>query len=78
MKEGLPRYKAVNILWDVDEEDFDEEDFDEKDGLPTSILLPPNMVDKNGDYDADQVGDFLSEQTGFCHFGFDVVRVRVE
>ena len=68
MKEGLPRYKAVNILWDVDEEDFDEED-----GLPTSILLPPGMVKENGDFDPDEVGDFLSDQTGFCHLGFDCV-----
>ena len=76
MKEGLPRYKAVNILWAVDEEDFDEEDFDEG-GLPTSILLPPGMVKENGDYDPDEVGDFLSNETGFCHFGFDCVE-RVE
>lgn len=49
--------KAVNIIWDTDGEDVD---------LPTEIDIPEDMDDE------DEISDYLSEKTGFCHFGFSI------
>ena len=49
--------KAINIIWDTDGEDVD---------LPTEIELPPGMTDE------DEISDYISDVTGFCHIGFDV------
>lgn len=53
--------KAVNIKWDVDEPWELEE-------LPKEIEIP-----KYVDFDDDAISDFLSDSTGYCHAGFDVV-----
>lgn len=51
--------KAVNIIWDVDfEEDFDF--------LPNEIEIPPEITDD------DEISDYISNVTGFCHMGFEV------
>ena len=56
---GMPyRYRASNIQWDVDE----EEDLEE---LPDSMDIPQGM-------DEDEIADYLSDQTGFCHDGFEL------
>ena len=49
--------KAINILWDVDE----EEDLE---NLPAEIEIPDGMNDE------DEISDYLSDITGFCHKGF--------
>ena len=51
--------KAINILWDTDGEEVD---------LPNEIEIP-DWVDK----DDDGISDYLSDVTGFCHFGFELV-----
>ena len=51
--------KAINILWDTDDEEV---------SLPNEIEIP-DWVDK----DDDGVSDYLSDATGFCHFGFELV-----
>ena len=48
--------KAVQIDWDTDGEDVD---------LPTEIDIPAEIDDED-------VADYLSDQTGFCHFGFQI------
>lgn len=48
--------KAVNIAWDTDDEEVD---------LPTEIDIPAEVDDED-------VADYLSDQTGFCHFGFQI------
>ena len=48
--------KAVQIDWDTDGEDVD---------LPTEIDIPAEINDED-------VADYLSDQTGFCHFGFQI------
>jgi hypothetical protein len=48
--------KAVQIDWDTDGEDID---------LPTEIDIPAEVDDED-------VADYLSDQTGFCHFGFQI------
>ena len=49
--------KATNIIWDTDGEDVD---------LPTEIQLPPGMTDE------DEISDYISDMTGFCHMGFEL------
>ena len=52
--------KAINIKWDVD---FDK---DLKD-LPKEIDIPSEITD------VEEISDYLTEQTGFCHKGFELV-----
>lgn len=52
--------KAVNILWDVD----DQEDLEM---LPKEIEIPEGMTDE------EEISDYLSDETGFCHCGFELV-----
>ena len=51
--------KVINILWDTDGEEVN---------LSNEIEIP-DWVDK----DDDGVSDYLSDATGFCHFGFELV-----
>lgn len=48
---------ARNIQWDTD---GDKEILQD---LPTAMTVPDNLTD-------DGISDWLSDQTGFCHFGF--------
>lgn len=52
--------KAINIKWDTDGEEVN---------LPNEIEIP-DWVDKEDD---DEISDYLSDTTGFCHFGFELV-----
>lgn len=45
--------KATNILWDTDYDDDGE--------LPTEIDIPEEMTNE------DEISDYLSEVTGYCH-----------
>lgn len=49
--------KAVNIDWDVDSEE-------ELACLPTEINIPTNLRD------VEEISDYLSDVTGYCHKGF--------
>ena len=49
--------KATNIEWDVDcPEDLET--------LPTEVEIPGGMEDE------EEMSDYLSDLTGFCHKGF--------
>lgn len=48
--------KATNILWDTD--------YDGDGELPTEIDIPEGMTDE------DEISDYLSEVTGYCHQGY--------
>lgn len=48
--------KTTNILWDTDYDDDGE--------LPTEIDIPEGMTDE------DEISDYLSEVTGYCHQGY--------
>lgn len=52
---------AINIVWDVDNEN-------ELENLPTEIIIPSNIKD-----DEEAISDYLSDVTGFCHKGFELV-----
>lgn len=49
--------KAVNIQWDTDGEDIP---------LPNEIEIPEGMTNE------DNISDYLSDVTGFCHKGFEL------
>ena len=53
--------KATNTKWDTDG------DMELLEELPTKIELPCGMTDE------DEISDWLSDQTGFCHDGFCLV-----
>ena len=53
--------KAVNIEWDTD---GDKKAFEE---LPTEMEIPDGMTDE------EEISDWLSDETGFCHNGFELV-----
>lgn len=48
--------KAVNIKWDIDSGDDVM--------LPKEIDIPEYLVDE------DEISDYLSDLTGYCHKGF--------
>lgn len=51
--------KAVNIKWDVDyKEDLNV--------LPKEIAIPDNIRDE------DEISDYLSDMTRYCHKGFEL------
>lgn len=52
--------KAINILWDVDCPA-------ELNDLPAEVQLPPDLEDEEA------ISDYLSDTTGFCHKGFQLV-----
>lgn len=52
--------KAINIDWDVDYEE-------DRDFLPTEIEIPKGMVDD------DEISDYITDVTGFCHYGFELI-----
>lgn len=51
--------KAYNILWDVDG------DNEVLETLPDEIEIPEEIED-----DEEEISDYLSDVTGFCHAGF--------
>lgn len=53
------KIEAYNIKWDTDGEDV---------SLPKSVVI--NVPDDEEDI-ADYVSDYLSDEYGFCHFGFE-------
>lgn len=60
--------KAVNIKWDLDADEYTEEENEElRATLPTEIEIPEGMTDE------DEISDWLSDETGFCHDGFELI-----
>lgn len=63
--------KVINIKWDTDGDEKVLQD------LPTEMILPVGLEE---DYYSDMkdimedISDWLSEETGFCHDGFEIVK----
>jgi hypothetical protein len=53
----MKTFKCTNIQWDTDE---DQEIFD---SLPQELTFQVE--------DDDDLSDLISDETGFCHFGFN-------
>lgn len=67
--------KAVNIKWDVTDgaENITKEEMDEiLSTLPTEVEIPDHLIVDDIDDLYDGVSDWLSDEYGFCHFGFDL------
>lgn len=61
--------KAINIKWDTD---GDMEVFNE---LPTEMIIPDElekMYKKDKEFALEEISDWLSDETGFCHDGFEI------
>ena len=54
------KQKAFNIQWDTDN------DIEIFKTLPKEIDIPENIVD------FDDISDYISDQTGYCHSGYDL------
>ena len=64
--------KAINIKWDTD---GDKEVLNE---LPTEMIIPNELEElykKDREYALEEISDWLSDETGFCHAGFEVEKV---
>ena len=64
--------KAINIKWDTD---GDMEAFNE---LPTEMIISDEleeMYKKDREYALEEISDWLSDETGFCHYGFEIKKV---
>lgn len=51
--------RAINIIWDTDGENIT---------LPTEIDIPNEMTDE------EEISDYITDETGFCHYGFELVK----
>lgn len=64
--------KAINIKWDTDG------DMEVLNELPTEVTIPDEleeMYKKDKEYALEEISDWLSDETGFCHAGFEVEKV---
>ena len=57
--------KAINIKWDV-------EFLEDLKTLPAEIEIPDWMTDE------DEISDYITDATGYCHMGFDIVETESE
>lgn len=53
--------KAINIKWDTDG------DMEVLKQLPLEMEIPDSMRDE------EEISDYLSDEIGFCHYGFEIV-----
>ena len=57
--------KAINIIWDIYDEENENIDVD----LPNEVEIPNDIAK----LDEDEISDWLSDEYGFCHYGFSIV-----
>ena len=59
--------KAVNIGWDITDDDLTKnEQEDILAGLPTEVEIPDGFENE------DDISDWLSNEYGYCHNGFEI------
>lgn len=64
--------KTINIKWDTD---GDMEVFN---ALPTEMIIPDEleeMYKKDRQFALEEISDWLSDKTGFCHVGFEIEKI---
>ena len=62
--------KVINIKWDVDDGEMSQNEIAEiLTALPTEVEIP-HWIDSD---DHEDVGDWLTEEYGYCHDGFKIV-----
>lgn len=52
--------KAVNIQWDAPSDALGD--------IPNEIIIPKNIAAM----DDDAISEYLSDTTGWCHFGYEL------
>lgn len=63
--------KAINIKWDTDG------DVEVLQDLPTEMIIPDYLAEyysTDREYATEEISDWLSDETGFCHNGFEIVK----
>lgn len=60
-------YRATNIEWDTSDDDVEN---NEDIVLPSEMDIPADIEDE------DDISDYISNETGFCHYGFDLELVK--
>lgn len=61
--------KAINIKWDTD---GDKEVLNK---FPTEMIIPDElekMYKKDKEFALEEISDWLSDEIGFCHAGFEI------
>lgn len=64
--------KAINIKWDTE---GDKEVFN---ALPTKMIVPDELEEiykKDREFALEEISDWLSDETGFCHAEFEIEKV---
>lgn len=66
--------KAINIKWDTDG------DMEVLNELSTELIIPDDLEElykrkEDREYALEEIADWLSEDTGFCHDGFEIEKV---
>ena len=59
--------KAIDIEWDIDRKK-------ELEFLPKEIPIPDDMIQEDPDDYNDDISDYISDLTGYCHRGFKLVK----
>ena len=59
--------KAINIEWDVD----NKKDLE---FLPEEITIPKDIIVEDLEDYNDEVSDYISDFTGYCHKGFELIK----
>lgn len=70
-KSNETKVVAVDIDWDIDDESFDE---GHGISLPENIEIPEDVL-KAYKENEDAISDYLTNTTGFCHYGFRLVKI---
>lgn len=68
----MKKYRVFNIDWDVDNEE-------ERADLPTEIIIEDENDLTNENYElSDFISDAITDETGFCHCGFNFELIEEE
>ena len=69
-------FVATNIKWDTDGDLEIFESLPQRVELPKERFCRENFIDEDGEYDeyelSEDASDYLSDEYGFCHGGFDL------
>ncbi len=65
---------AINIKWDT------EGDTEVLNELPTELIIPDDLEElykskEDREFALEEISDWLSEEIGFCHDGFEIEKV---
>ena len=65
----MDKFHAINIDWDVSDTEASKEDLPFMVDIPAEILVNEGYKTMDEAYEA--ASDYITNETGFCHFGFE-------